>query len=330
MREDALMTAGAGSAAVPSSSGSAQRTAARQGGAAITRAGGAGSGGSGTGGRLPTFLIVGAQKTGTTSLWHYLRAHPQVHLPDEKEPEFFLGDEAWARGIDWYRSLFVGAGDAVAVGEASTMYSMFPHAAGVPQRIRSVVPDVRLLYVLRHPIERMVSLYGHHLMAGWEHRPIEQALLQDARYTDSSRYAMQIEQYLRCFDRDQLLVLTSEQLRDDRAATLATVHRFLGVDDGWQAPAVERTHNTRDDQRVPRRWWWLMGEVLIRTGADRLVPEVVVRHNRNRLVTRPVAPHERVLDADVRRRLEDVLRPDLERLQALLGTPFDAWGLLQG
>lgn len=290
---------------------------------------------NGSGGRLPTFVVIGAQKTGTTSLWQYLQSHPQIHFADEKEPEFFLGTDGWAKGLDWYRSLFAGAGDAVAVGEASTMYTMFPHAAGVPERMRSVIPDARLIYVLRHPIDRMVSLYGHHLMAGWEHRPIGQALLQDARYTDSSRYAMQIEQYLRHFDRDQLLVLTSEALRDDRVATLTAVHRFLGVDPDrrapgadHQVPGIDRLHNTRDDQRVPRTWWWVLGEVLLRTGTERLVPDVVVRHNRNRMVTRRVAPRERVIDEDVRQRLVEVLQPDLQRLRQLVGPAIDAWGLV--
>lgn len=278
---------------------------------------------------LPTFLIVGAQKTGTTSLWQYLRRHPEAYLCEPKEPDFFLGQEAWAQGRQWYEGLFAAAGEARAVGEASTLYTMFPTYAGVPERIKSVVPDVRLIYVLRHPVDRMISLYGHHLMTGFERRPIAEALLLDTRYADGSRYAMQIEQYLRHFPESQLLLLTSEELGADRGAALARVCRFLDIDDHWQPPDVARVYNTRDDQRVPRDWWRLTGDILLRTGTARFVPGVVVRHNRNRLVTRHIRPEERVIDDDVRRRLEDVLRPDVERLRSCMGPDFDGWGLLR-
>lgn len=277
---------------------------------------------------LPTFLIIGAQKTGTTSLWQYLRGHPEAYLCEPKEPDFFLGQEAWARGRDWYEGLFAGAGDAAAVGEASTLYSMFPTYGGIPERIKSLVPEVRLIYVLRHPVDRMVSLYGHHLMAGFERRPMAEALLLDSRYADGSRYAMQVEQYLRHFPESQLLLVTSEELASDRGETLARVCRFLGIEGSWQPPNVDRLYNTRDDQRVPRDWWRRAGDIMLRTGTARFVPDVVVRHNRSRVVTRQIRPAERVLDPDIRRRLEDVLRPDVERLRAYMSPGFGAWGLL--
>lgn len=283
-----------------------------------------------TAGRLPTFVVIGAQKTGTTSLWHYLCQHPDVAMAEEKEPNFFLGTDAWQRGVGWYRQLFAASGDARAVGEASTMYSMYPHAAGVPKRMKTLIPDARLVYVVREPIDRMVSLYGHHLAAGWERRPIGQALLQDARYADSSRYAMQLEQYLRHFEPQQLLVLASEALASDPQRTVQRAWEFLGVDatEPVDTAAASRRYNTRDDQRVPRSWWWATGEVLIRTHTAHLMPQVVLRHNRSRLVTRAVRPEERVLDEDLRARLADVLRPDLERLRPWMGPDFDGWGLL--
>lgn len=281
-------------------------------------------------GRLPTFVVIGAQKTGTTSLWRHLCVHPEVAMATVKEPNFFLGGPEWERGVTWYRTLFADADGATAVGEASTMYSMFPHAAGVPERMHQVVPDVRIVYVVRHPIDRMVSLYGHHRAAGWERRPIAQALLQDARYADTSRYAMQLERYTRVFDPEQLLVVRTEDLAHDPAGTVRRVWRHLGVaDDVPITPgALDHRANTREDQRVPKGWWSALGRVLVATVPDSWVPDLVVRHNRHRWVTRPLRPEERVIDDEVRSRLEDLLRPDLERFVRWLAPGDDAWGLL--
>src|SRR6266568_6603804 len=100
-------------------------------------------GGANTPGRLPNFFVIGAMKAGTTSLYEYLFAHPNVFLPTEtKEPAFFARN--WRRGEGWYRSLFAGAGDAVAVGEASTSYTKYPTITTVPDRMASVVPEARL------------------------------------------------------------------------------------------------------------------------------------------------------------------------------------------
>src|SRR6185503_1695260 len=105
---------------------------------------------------------------------------------------------------------FADAGDAVAVGEASPQYAMFPRYHGVPERIAATVPDVRLIYVVRDPVERMRSSYRHTLAGGSEHRPIDEALLVDARYLYPSLYALQLEQYLRVVDRSRILVVASE------------------------------------------------------------------------------------------------------------------------
>src|SRR6266568_8270036 len=120
---------------------------------------------------LPNFLIVGAMKSGTSSLWSYLRSHPQVFMPDMKEPMFFVEKKNWSKGLDWYRGLFDDAGEAVAIGEASQPYTMAHSFPGVPGRIVSLIPDVKIIYVLRHPVERMRSHYLHDRVIGTETRP---------------------------------------------------------------------------------------------------------------------------------------------------------------
>src|SRR2546425_12046 len=105
----------------------------------------------------PTFLVIGAMRAGTTTLWHQLRSHPEVHMPALKEPGFFAAEHNWHRGLGWYQRLFENARGASAVGEASTCYSDAVNSPGVPQRLAKVLPDVRLIYLLRHPVDRLLS-----------------------------------------------------------------------------------------------------------------------------------------------------------------------------
>ena len=117
--------------------------------------------------RLPSFLVIGAMKAGTTSLYHYLHAHPQVFMPSIKELDFFVAGGNWGRGLHWYQKQFAGAGPgAVAVGEASTMYTKYPSVDGVPERIAAHLPEVRLVYVVRDPIDRIRSHYRHRVAVG--------------------------------------------------------------------------------------------------------------------------------------------------------------------
>ncbi|MGH2725476.1 MAG: sulfotransferase family protein, partial [Actinomycetota bacterium] len=91
--------------------------------------------------RVPTFIVIGAMKAGTTSLWRYLRSHPQISMPEEKELDYFIAEKNWTRGRDWYVSRFAGAGDAIAVGEASPEYALAHAYPGVPGRMAELIPD---------------------------------------------------------------------------------------------------------------------------------------------------------------------------------------------
>jgi hypothetical protein len=282
-------------------------------------------------GRLPTFLIVGAQKSGTSSLHRYLGSHPDVFVSSPKEVDFFVEERQWRRGVGWYRAVFAGAGDATAVGESSPQYAFFPVYAGVPERIASLIPDVRIIYLMREPIERMRSAYRQTLSQGWETRPIADALLQDARYVDVSRYAMQIEEYLRSFPLEQLLLLTAEDLRFEREATLRRVLEFIGVDSSWRPSNLAVEYNPRHDKTMaPRANWRRLGGFIIRHDLGRYVPTAIGRLDSHPRLHRVITDDELRIDDDLRRRLERVLRPDVEHLRTWMGPSFDGWGLLAG
>jgi hypothetical protein len=198
---------------------------------------------------LPDFLILGAQKAGTTALYAYLRWHPDVAGPSFKEVSFF--DRHYARGERWYRAhLPIRRGSAI-VGEASPGYLFHPLA---PQRVREMVPDARLVALLRNPVDRAFSHYQHEVALGREPLTFEQAVEQeDVRmrgevermlrdpsyfsyawwnytYLARGRYAEQLERWLAAFPREQLLVLFTEELAADTASVYAHVLDFLGLE----------------------------------------------------------------------------------------------------
>ncbi|NWG72706.1 MAG: sulfotransferase [Parvularculaceae bacterium] len=183
-------------------------------------------------GRLPEFVLVGAMKSGTTTLHEYLARHPRVFLATPKEPQFFSRDEVFARGPGWYRTLFSGARPEQLCGEASTCYTRkleFPRAA---ERLAQHLPQARLVYLLRHPVERAYSHYGH-LMSerlaktGEPACSFEQALEQFPTIVDSSRYADQLAHLRRWYPESQVLVLLLDDLKRDPCSVLARVQQFL-------------------------------------------------------------------------------------------------------
>jgi hypothetical protein len=278
---------------------------------------------------LPSFLIIGAMKGGTTSLYHYLKAHPQVFMPQTKELHYFVAEKNLRRGVGWYQRQFRNADHALAVGEASPDYTKFPLHQGVPERIAELIPEVRLIYVIRNPLERIRSHYRHDLACGRERRPIDQAVAGNEHYLAPSRYALQIEQYLAHFRPEQLLVVTSERLRSDRATVLRRVHGFIGVGSEWSTPAQQLEHNSTADKTAPgpllRAARHIPGGARLRLLAPRQVKAAEQLLGRTK---RPVDPAAGTLSPQLERQLLHELTADLTRLRTYLGEGFDAWGLL--
>jgi hypothetical protein len=284
---------------------------------------------------LPNFLVIGAMKAGTTSLYHYLRAHPEVYMPSIKELDFFVAEGNWRRGIGWYQKHFQPApAGSVAVGEASTRYTRYPILAGVPQRIAALLPNVRLIYVVRDPIERIRSHYEHRVRAGSERAPIDQAILKNPTYLDCSRYSMQVEQYLQRFPLEQLLIITAEDLRNSRQRTMRRVYRFLGVRSDYVPETLDQEFYRSEDRATYSPAGWRFRRALKRTfpaskRAKELVDSVLPR------VLGGLQPHSRsdaqlpslALTDSLRVELADRLREDVHRLKLHMPEGFDGWGI---
>jgi hypothetical protein len=289
---------------------------------------------NGRGLRLPNFLIIGAMKAGTTSLYQYLRPHPEVFMSTVKELDFFIEEGNWRRGLGWYGKQFRAAHpQAVAVGEASTGYTKHPHFRGVPERIAAHLPDVRLIYIVRHPIERIRSHYQHHVIKGLEKNSVDRAILKNPLYADCSRYALQVEQYLPYVPRDRLLVVTSESLRSDRTATIRRVYTFLGVAPDFVPPTLDREYYRTEERPVYppnlRRLWrtarrWMPAVERFKDFANS------VGGRRRRRVSGGFGPgnNDGLIPEHVRSILEQQLRDDVARIKEYLPPGFDGWGLL--
>src|SRR5258708_35856410 len=124
-------------------------------------------------GRLPDFVIIGAAPSGTTWVARQLRLHPEIHVAPQKEVNFFEQDANFERGPDWYRAQFLRARSGQRVGEATPAYMMVPRAA---ERMAALIPDARLIAILRNPVDRAYSLYWFTHNWGADDRTPEQAL----------------------------------------------------------------------------------------------------------------------------------------------------------
>ncbi|HVL90642.1 MAG TPA: sulfotransferase [Actinomycetota bacterium] len=281
---------------------------------------------------LPNFVVVGAMKTGTTSLYHYLRAHPEVFMPRVKELDFFLAEANWERGLRWYERRFAAVPPrAKAVGEASTNYSKFPQFTGVPERMAAVIPHARIVYVVRDPVDRILSHYRHRVAVGSERRPINVAIRSDPTYINASRYAMQAHRFLRHYPRERMLIMASEALKNDRSTVIEAVYRFLGVDPSYRAP-VHTQEFYRTDARTIHSpiAWHLRTTIKRRFPAAKEAKELVdamrgaIRHNAHRPAARD---RETAMPDALRRELTGRLIEDTECLRALAGDIVGSWDL---
>jgi hypothetical protein len=217
---------------------------------------------------LPHFLLLGAMKAGTSSLFAAIAAHPQVITPRRREIHFF--GRKYRNGVPWYRRHFptgLELGPDRITGEGSTSYLA---NAAAPARIREQLPQVKLIAILRDPVERAISNYFHEQRTGREHLSIEEAFDQEAGRLEKARagqkglgifaykergiYADQITRYLELFPRHQLLILKSEAFFANPGETVNRAFGFLGLDPELARPDLHRRNpGSYDSDQVPSR-----------------------------------------------------------------------------
>ena len=307
---------------------------------------------------MPNFLIVGAAKSGTTAVWHYLKQHPEIYMSPTKHTRFFSfdveqpnfrGPAPTMRGpagrnqsvpyaitdVDAYHALFDGATNETAIGEASHSYLYQPQAA---RRIRNYAPDMKLIAVLRNPAERAFSHYRQMVRDGRE--PVAdfaQALAEeearirndwwpDFHYVRTGLYYDQLKRYFDLFERDQLKIYLYEDLNSDPSGLSRDIFRFLGVNESFTPQAAARYNASG---RPKSKILHLVLQNLRRSMpiAERFLPEAQYRrllrvgstlHNQNLTKAR--------LSPEVRRRtIDEYFREDILKLQPLIQRDLSTW-----
>jgi hypothetical protein len=291
---------------------------------------------------LPNLVIIGSAKSGTTSLHHYLDCHPEISMaaPREsgrrrdndargKEMRFFWRED-WRERIAWYQSHFADMTTPVR-GETTPAYSAHPFHPRVAERIHTITPDARILYIVRDPIDRIVSHYIQQRADG-DRRSFQERMREYDRPDNSivcpSRYATQIDRYLEFFPPSQLLVVDQHKLKHERHAALRRIFAFLEVARDFWDPGFDYERNTRADKyaltplggRLFHGWIDPIGRRLAWRRWPELHPSVR-RALSQKITDRPV------VEGELREKLALLLQPEVDRLRELTGEPFESWSL---
>lgn len=284
----------------------------------------------------PNLFVIGAAKSGTSSLHYYLDQHPDVHMSREKEPHYFSRSPSgtWPRTRALtqgeYESLFES--DKPVRGESSVTYSFWPYPSGIPEKIHAVAPDARFIYLVRDPVARVISHYFHRIGLGTEHRGIHDVVAEprepQERYVTASSYATQAERYLDVFPADRLLVIDHADLLRDREAVLRECFAFLGVDPAFTSPNWGLRINESADQRR----FSPLGESIRQSRPYRASTRWIrpdVRQRVIRPVRRALSSEVATFDVGeaVRSHYAELLAPEAERLRALTGKGFATWSV---
>lgn len=294
---------------------------------------------------LPNFLVVGAGRSGTTSLHHYLAQHPQVYLCPEKSPNFFVASVAlpewegptarrmaahWIRDRAAYEALFDRVLDETAFGEVSPVYLQ---ALAAPAAIHGLCPEARIIAILRDPVDRAHAHFlgrrrdGIELRTSFRHvvaeelsRPLPEEVAFGS-YLGCGRYHHFLSPYFRLFPRERIRVYLFEDLRSDATELMRDLFGFLGVDTGFAPNTTERYGSTGEIRSPLMRAAWTRS-VALRTALRPHLPGSVRRALGAPFVRRV---EREALEPDLRSELVEVFREDIGLLQELTGRDLRAW-----
>jgi hypothetical protein len=180
--------------------------------------------------RLPDFIIIGAMKCATSTLHDQLAAQSGIFMSAPKEPNFFSDDAQWSKGMQWYSSLFQSAKKYDICGESSTHYTKLPDYPKTLERMHRHLSNVKLIYVMRHPLDRLISQYMHEWTERTINLPIEMAVERHSRLVEYGLYSVQLKAYMDVYDKDNILPVFTERLMTCPEIELQRVCDFLGYE----------------------------------------------------------------------------------------------------
>ena len=264
----------------------------------------------------PLVIIIGAMKSGTTTVFGWLSAHPDFSPCKYKEPHFF--SDNWNRGLTWYESLFDRRIPAVALGEASQSYTHPDRAESVAERIRLTYPDARLIYLVRRPENRSKSEYRHEVQRGRETREFVDAIADGSRpYLRRSMYFTCLSPFMDRFSRDQILVTTFESVVAEDNASWREILDHIGL--SHCSRPVVYSNRTEGKSRFT-----LLGRKLFGAGLGRFADFTprVVRRGVKRFLLEDGPEYRALLESAKENFPSGVLDPvwrDIEMMESWLG-----------
>lgn len=278
--------------------------------------------------RRPTFYLIGAAKSGTTTLAQHMRAHPDLFLTDPKEPNFFADDDQYAQGsatyLNWY---YDGAGAFLARGEATPGY--FHRGPVVIPRIAAFHSDMppRFILILRHPITRSLSHYQHRVRTGEEKAGFQDAIACDGSvYLHDSMYAQQLAPWVATFGREAFLIVTLEDLAADPQSVMDQVWQHLNLV-SLDSPITHLRANVAAEAKSAL----LMDAINSRGLHKRILRRLMPSHLRRRLITKlrnaNIRPATQTMQIDpaTTAHLLSIFAQDITALETLTGQVFADW-----
>ena len=268
---------------------------------------------------LPDFVIIGAMKCGTSTLHAQLAAQDGFFMSEPKEPNFFSNDEIYAKGETWYRGLFAKAPAGAIKGESSTHYTKLPTYPKTVERLSRLIPDAKFIYLMRDPVERLVSHYIHEWSQGVITCTIDEAIEKRPELVAYSRYAYQLQPWIERFGESRILPVAFEKVTAEPDAELKRIAAFLGAkgEVKWREDLEAQNVSSERIRKFP--------------GYSLIVDNPVATVFRRALVPRALRDRVKAnfqmrarpgLSADRLSRLKDIFERDRGDLVRLMGAPF--------
>lgn len=270
--------------------------------------------------QLPGFIIIGAMKGGTSSLAYYLNLHPELSMSKIKETNYFR-DGNYEKGVEWYKSMFHQ--NELIKGEASPNYTKLPEIEHIPERIYELLPDVKLIYVVKDPYKRIVSHLKHNYLDGREKQEINEIFTNmQNKYIWTSKYYFQLSQYLKYFNRINIKVITSEDLENKRVEVLSEIFKFLDVDNSFYSEHfLEKKHQTL---RKPKKN--SLVNFLVKSSVVRWLLKTNIFNFKSilyKVLERKAI--EITIDNQLKERIIHELEADVEQLKKYMNNPLIEW-----
>ena len=286
---------------------------------------------------LPNFLIVGAPKAGTTSLYYYLSEHPEVFMPAQKELNFFSREEIEAQGLYYkdfkvktlkeYEAIFEKGKGKKAIGEASVSYLFYPKT---PFKIKELIPHVKIIILLRDPVERAFSHYLMDYRLGLVNLEFDEIIFKKThhkrldlyyqQYIELGFYYKQVKRYLDVFGFDQVRIYFNEDLKNNIKKVILDLYDFLGIDKSY-FPNIQKRYNVFS---MPRNSFigYLYSVPELRKILGVFLPDSFKKVIFNVFFEKNKKPQMR---EDIKRYLRNLYKPDIQKLEKLINKCLSHW-----